>query len=492
MSHALRELTRMNPNALDVERATSAVATPRLAWLDGLRAIAALAVCFFHISPQILGSSMNDAVLQHFSSGRYGVLLFFLVSGYIIPMSLERHGSLRRFWIGRMFRMYPAYLISIAAMACLVAAGLRQWPEAITSAPMTAILGHASMMSEMVGIPGALVVHWTLGYELVFYLITAGFFVYGLHRRSAIWAAGLAVLALIGGAALPDGQYPFSGYGRLIAAGVLLAALVASCTAYVCGNGRARQIAAITGIATVSLAFLHGNAWHALDAKPSWESILVLAVMFTGTVLYRANSRQISRRVAVSSCTVVLACLLIAPSLYLYERGSFLDGILAAPMTEWAGSTAAVIVTFGFAYILRNRRTPRILQWIGTISYSMYLFHIFVMYGIKHVGGDMSARPMEQRMIIVVVYCTAILFTSWASYRLVELPGQRAGHRVLRYLERRWPVPSQGTTPTPLQETVVPAADPVTQLIPERASSDVPGQLRRRRSERSAGLRRRE
>ena len=42
--------------------------------------------------------------------GKYGVLLFFLVSGYVIPMSLERHGSLRRFWIGRLFRIYPAYL----------------------------------------------------------------------------------------------------------------------------------------------------------------------------------------------------------------------------------------------------------------------------------------------------------------------------------------------------------------------------------------------
>jgi len=86
----------------------------RLAWLDALRGYAALVVVVFHLSPTVLGSDRHLALYRHFDLGKYGVLLFFLVSGYVIPMSLERHGSLRRFWIGRLCRIYPAYLAAIA------------------------------------------------------------------------------------------------------------------------------------------------------------------------------------------------------------------------------------------------------------------------------------------------------------------------------------------------------------------------------------------
>jgi peptidoglycan/LPS O-acetylase OafA/YrhL len=43
-------------------------------------------------------------MLQWFDPGTYGVMVFFLVSGYIILASLERSGSVRRFWVSRLFR----------------------------------------------------------------------------------------------------------------------------------------------------------------------------------------------------------------------------------------------------------------------------------------------------------------------------------------------------------------------------------------------------
>jgi peptidoglycan/LPS O-acetylase OafA/YrhL len=39
--------------------------------------------------------------------GLYGVFVFFMVSGYIVPASLERRGSVRGFWVSRVFRLYP-------------------------------------------------------------------------------------------------------------------------------------------------------------------------------------------------------------------------------------------------------------------------------------------------------------------------------------------------------------------------------------------------
>jgi peptidoglycan/LPS O-acetylase OafA/YrhL len=60
----------------------------RLAWLDALRGWAAIIVAVFHVSPLVLGTTLHLRIFGVIDLGKYGVLLFFLVSGYVIPMSL--------------------------------------------------------------------------------------------------------------------------------------------------------------------------------------------------------------------------------------------------------------------------------------------------------------------------------------------------------------------------------------------------------------------
>jgi peptidoglycan/LPS O-acetylase OafA/YrhL len=127
----------------------------RLAWLDALRGYAALVVVVFHLSPTVLGTDRHLAIYRHFDLGKYGVLLFFLVSGYVIPMSLERHGSLRRFWIGRLCRIYPAYLAAIALVLLLSAAGWLAWTSSLRHQTAAIALAHVTMMSDLVGVRGA-------------------------------------------------------------------------------------------------------------------------------------------------------------------------------------------------------------------------------------------------------------------------------------------------------------------------------------------------
>src|SRR3954453_20568056 len=178
--------------------------SPRLGWLDGLRGWAALVVVCFHLSPSVLGPSAHLAIFRHIDLGKYGVLLFFLVSGYVIPMSLERHGSLRRFWIGRLCRIYPAYLLAVALVLLLGAAGVIAMQSSWRDETTTTILAHATMMSDLVGLRGAVRVFWTLSYEMTFYLVVSGLFVWRLHRHSPWWAAGLPLVALALGGSLPN------------------------------------------------------------------------------------------------------------------------------------------------------------------------------------------------------------------------------------------------------------------------------------------------
>ena len=56
----------------------------RLAWLDVLRGLAALAVVFDHASYSVL-HHVRTIVYQWFDPGNYGVFVFFIISGYIVP-----------------------------------------------------------------------------------------------------------------------------------------------------------------------------------------------------------------------------------------------------------------------------------------------------------------------------------------------------------------------------------------------------------------------
>src|ERR1700742_1109130 len=111
----------------------------RLAWLDALRGFAALCVVFDHGSTLLLLPARS--FLYHwFNLGQYGVFVFFLVSGYIVPASLERKGSVRGFWISRAFRLYPMFLIAVAASLVLGRLGYGTYFY-VGAHPLTAVLG---------------------------------------------------------------------------------------------------------------------------------------------------------------------------------------------------------------------------------------------------------------------------------------------------------------------------------------------------------------
>lgn len=327
----------------------------RLAWLDALRGFAALLVVLFHLSPWVLGNERHGEIMRHIDLGKYGVLLFFLVSGYVIPMSLERHGDLRKFWIGRLFRIYPAYLAAIALAVVLAAAGWLEWPPPVDET-VTAVLGHATMMPELVSHRGVDGVIWTLGYEMTFYLVVAGLFVWGLHKLSAWWASGLALLALLAGPSLPDDLLGASPERRRLTAAVLVLLIGLSLMAYI--RKRFVLLAGTAGLTLVLLPLVNGHATKHTITMASWQGVLFLAVMFGGTVIYRWKDGQIRLMPAVTALTVVTLSVVGA-------HWAHWNNDRALPI--WIGNTAAVGLTFLTAYAIRNRTFPSVLcRALGT------------------------------------------------------------------------------------------------------------------------------
>lgn len=87
----------------------------RLLFLDGLRGIAILFVVLYHAYadwPQQLPYHQQYADALLFRYGRFGVQLFFMVSGFVIALTLENCHGLREFLYRRWLRLFPAMFIS--------------------------------------------------------------------------------------------------------------------------------------------------------------------------------------------------------------------------------------------------------------------------------------------------------------------------------------------------------------------------------------------
>jgi peptidoglycan/LPS O-acetylase OafA/YrhL len=380
---------------------------PRLGWLDALRGYAALVVVLFHLSPSVLGPERHLAIFRTIDLGKYGVLLFFLVSGYVIPMSLERHGSLRRFWIGRLFRIYPAYLFAAAFLIVCTAAV----PAVLRGETVSSVLGHATMLSDPLGLRGAVRVFWTLSYEMVFYLVVAGLFAWRLHRHSGWWASGLAIVAAVAGPRLPDGLFSAGFTSRRVTAAVLLVLVVACVAGFLTGRTR---LAGLIGIGFVLLIALNGHPSANSTVASSQQGLLLLAVMFAGTVVYRAQHGQLDRRAAATALAVTAGAVAWAA---------------VAPLTA-----AAVVVTFAIAFALRARGVPRVLVWLGSVSYSLYLLHVIVLMTGARIVPNLDDRPIAIRLAVGALFLAAALGVAWLSYHAVELPARSLGRRIDKIL----------------------------------------------------------
>lgn len=176
----------------------------RFSNIDGLRAIAAISVLFHHILGDFLREASNqnttligslNSIISSFDFGRFGVVLFFLISGFVVPFSIksDQLQPIRRFAIGRFFRLYPAFWLSLIFMyGYLVFTGGA--PELKT------LLANATMAANAFGQPWLSGVYWTLFIELIFYILIAVAFMAGILRQPMlILAAGLLLALSTGG-----------------------------------------------------------------------------------------------------------------------------------------------------------------------------------------------------------------------------------------------------------------------------------------------------
>lgn len=407
---------KQSPSALSRLLARFSVGGPsRLGWLDALRGIAALVVVFDHSSYTFMPDFRRE-LTPYFSTSRYGIMVFFLVSGYIIPSSLERRGCVRTFWIGRIFRVYPLWAAAVTALLTLNALGIAEIRDFGPQTVTTVAVAHVTMLQELLGTPNLLLVLWTLSYEMSFYLLVVALFTVRLHRHSAALAIILAVLAagsVTAGVALPP-----SALSGVFGTGPVIAyASVAMGVALCCASAASVVLRGIGGVLGGALALVlvpfNGTV-------PSWEGLVILAVMFLGTTIYRAENGQCTWRFAAVTAAIVATC--AVASAYWWGDGDQFT------RRGWTTAFLLAVLTFAAGLALRSRRVPRVLTGLGTISYSVYLVHPVLLTVIDSTAG----RRRQDSLALEMAFFTLLLPLCLLTYRYIEAPSQTLGRRLAR------------------------------------------------------------
>lgn len=291
----------------------------RMDFLDALRGIAACSVLLEHVgertSPSLLYFFSN-----YFQMGQFGVTLFFLTSGFIIPVSLERLNSLRSFWLRRIFRLYPLYLLTMVLAIVLAARGIyTMMPGSMHSRPMFTVITNLAMLQEFLGAGNIEPLYWTLNFEMAFYIMVSLLFRLKLLKYSVLLASLWMLVATVAGFVLP----------RL----------------------------------------LHAEADNGL--------FFDFGTMFVGTLIYRLYTASVSIRQVGAVVGLALVAILVINYSYFWgaAQPEFLGTRTFLPMlTAW--TLAYVLFLLGFS--LRTRKTPMFLKYLGRISYSVYLLQALI------------------------------------------------------------------------------------------------------------------
>jgi len=383
-------------------------------------------VVFDHLTYSVL-QPVRDSVYHWFDPGQYGVFVFFLVSGYIVPASLERKGSVRGFWVSRAFRLYPLYLFALSAMIVLWASGIGSL-SGMDSDAVTSSFADVFMLQSVLWAPTVPNVVWSLAYEMVFYLMLTALFLGGVHQRSNRYALVFAAAAVGLGGILVSGSLSHG----LLTPGVVVAItdslVLAGLVLTLAGRGRARVVGAGLAAATGLLVIVFNSGYAA-----PWETFTIFALMFTGTMLYRAEAGQYPWRRALYVTVLVFGLTLVAVQWHDSPQAETFVAIRHAfNSLEFAG------LTFAVAMLCRHKKVPRTLTWLGLVSYSAYLLHPVLIEAYNSVPWTQNQNFVPMELLLVAVFMLVLLVCCGLTYRFIEAPMQRLGRQVSDRLDARF------------------------------------------------------
>jgi peptidoglycan/LPS O-acetylase OafA/YrhL len=186
----------------------------RIPSLDVLRGIAALSVAWFHFTANNPGLPAGHPLRHTGSKGWLGVEIFFVISGFVIPLALHRvRYGLRdygKFILRRVLRLDPPYLVAIAVTVALgyASAASPDYKGEPYHVTLIQLLLHLGYLNAFFEYPWINAVFWTLAIEFQFYLILGLIFPLLASSRPSIRMAVMVTLCAMA-VAVPADRFVF-------------------------------------------------------------------------------------------------------------------------------------------------------------------------------------------------------------------------------------------------------------------------------------------
>jgi|SRR5690554_299669 len=188
----------------------------RIDELDSLRGIAALVVVLYHYTFRFEEKFGFTQITDHFNLpyGHYGVELFFVISGFVIFMSIEKINNPFKFLYKRFIRLYPTFWIGmIFSYIFITFFG----PENLKVTP-TEFLINFTMIPSFFNVPSVDGVYWTLKVEMFFYFIIFFVILFSVKKKYQIVGYLYIFLGILSFTLLRPTNYFF--YGSLFLIGI--------------------------------------------------------------------------------------------------------------------------------------------------------------------------------------------------------------------------------------------------------------------------------
>jgi peptidoglycan/LPS O-acetylase OafA/YrhL len=168
----------------------------RLGELDALRGFAVIAVILYHYTSRynnLIGHLKEGYLNLEF--GYLGVQLFFIISGFVIFMTVERCNNIFDFAFRRATRLYPAYIAGVILTYLTVSMyRLEGRTVSLTDAALNLTMLQGLIPGLVPYVDGA---YWSLTTELIFYTIMGFFLVSGFIKKLEVPLFGWLTLAFI-------------------------------------------------------------------------------------------------------------------------------------------------------------------------------------------------------------------------------------------------------------------------------------------------------
>ncbi|WP_213879004.1 acyltransferase family protein [Pseudomonas sp. dw_358] len=347
--------------------------------IDGLRAIAVLAVVGYHAFPSTI------------RGGFVGVDVFFVISGFLISSiifnSLQKgQFSFAEFYTKRALRIFPALLIVllgcfIAGWFTLFADEFRQLGKHILGGALFSsnlFLWNESGYFDTTGEVKPLLHLWSLGIEEQFYLAWP-LVVWVIWKRKFSVLAAVTALWLI--------SFSLNLY------------LIGTAPSFTFYMPQTRMWELLSG------------AMVAYWAQPAVDNVAYLPRLKARLKRYFEGHARLEA--AVRNTAAVAGAALLATAFALVRAEDAFPGWWA---TLPVAGTALIILAGGGGWINRHLLSQKVVIWFGLISFPLYLWHWPLLSFSRIIEGEFPSREVRVTMMLLAVAL------AWLTYRFVETP----------------------------------------------------------------------